>query len=1496
MLNVKGYMSILFTVLLVLQSVVVPTSFTANADKAIAAERTLKLGAMTDEWTKTIAPGAEQHTLSIQSARGPQEAYVMLVDSESSDLSIQAGIPNGKGFGMQTVRSQALAVSKPGHTVIGAFNGDFYNTSTGIPTGAVVMDGKILKSGNKESFGVDKDGKAMIGYPSPSFQLILNGKSIHINSLNGTRESNHLVLYSPERKSTETNAVGTEVVLKDIQGDVQAGRTATATVEKIIVGVGNEPVPEGKLVLSGHGTSEELLKSLQEGQQIELGSKFAAGWENVKESIAGNYLLVKDSKKTDLPSNSFTSVTAPRTAVGIKEDGSVFFTVVDGRQPGFSEGITVFELQDLMFDLGAVQALNLDGGGSSTFAARQPGESGLSVVNSPSDGFERSVANSLFVVSSAQPSELSQLAVLPDRLLTLAGSSHQFDAKGMDASYQTAEMLAAAEWTLSDSKIGTISKSGLFTAGKESAQGQVISTSGTAQGTSKITVVDTLTQIKLAQDTLTVKRGEEIEIFADTRLNGKKVMADPSSLTWKIEGSIGKIENGVFTASKESGQGSITVSYGEVSDTMNVRVGKMPVILEDFEENFSKWTFTGARYNSIAIRQTTYPEPARFGNHSLQLDYDFTGQIGTSGAYAHPREPIAIDDYPESIGMWVYGDGKGHWLRAQLRDGNNSAFPIDFAAAMNWTGWKYVEAKVPSGKPMPLKMDMPVRLMETNNNNKNAGTIYVDNIRAVYGETNDDLVNPEISELTPAENSVVKNKPFTISAVLTDEQTGIHAERSIMLLDGKEVPASYNEKTGVLSYTPQDDLLDGYHSISVIARDNFGNETVKSWDFEVDTGEAGFKMTAAHKPYVGNNYKIQLQLSQIQKTDSLKLHLRFDPALAEVAGGTARLNLDKKYIKKNESDGKGNVFIELDNLSSLKELDSLGELELRVKESATGNLAVGLTDGRLKLQGSSHNMTIYHPAVTNEISAHLSLKADRASMEFPSVITVKDEKGKPVAGAEVKLLSDKEYGIVKGNSAAVYADKASTLEKTAVLSKNRAAVILTVEDGWANVSFGEQQGWMKLSDLILSGPQLGKTNAKGELVTQKLTAVPGKVNIQAVKNEQYSYQTEIHVLKHLGTVTPEKVNVTLNGRSNSRSITWMTSPKVKTSVVEFVEEAEYQKNGFDSKKTRSFKGESSHHPMNEGELQAHTVELKGLKPEATYKYRAGDGTNWSVTGTLQADPKGNKPFSFHLMGDTQAPPNQTESGFGIYTELLKKAIAEDPHAAFMLHVGDMVDDGNLYSHWHAFFESMKDPAIGPSMPIVPTVGNHENIGNGVETFKKMFSTPQNGPEEFKGTVYSFDYGNAHFAVLNTETSLEGLKKQAEWLKKDMKKSSKKWKIVMNHRSPYYSNPQGGAGNAREVLPPVYEEIGIDLAISGHDHAYVRTFPMKDGKKADKGTTYLIAGSTGGKFYAATPADFMDVYFDEKTQVYSNVKVDDKGISITAKARDGRVIDSYTITK
>lgn len=161
---------------------------------------------------------------------------------------------------------------------------------------------------------------------------------------------------------------------------------------------------------------------------------------------------------------------ASRTAIGIKADGTVVMLMVDGRQAPYSVGMTMAEVGVAMEALGCVQAVNLDGGGSSTFATQREGESenntsaGLTLRCRPSDGYERKVSNTIMVLSKAQPTGQFDHAVLtPNNEVYTPGSTVQFAAAGVDAAGGRADIPAGAAWTVLSGS-GRIDADGVYTA------------------------------------------------------------------------------------------------------------------------------------------------------------------------------------------------------------------------------------------------------------------------------------------------------------------------------------------------------------------------------------------------------------------------------------------------------------------------------------------------------------------------------------------------------------------------------------------------------------------------------------------------------------------------------------------------------------------------------------------------------------------------------------------------------------------------------------------------------------------------------------------------------------------------------------------------------------------------------------------------------------------------------------------------------------------------
>jgi hypothetical protein len=275
-----------------------------------------------------------------------------------------------------------------------AVNGDFYGLETGQPLGGVVVGGELQRSPNPahHQFVVSADGTLSartLGWSGRIESTDL--EPLTLDSVNTVRGADQLVLYSPSYgASTGTNRFGVEIaaVVEQPEGRLQVGQTAVLRIRDYREDAGDTPVPADGVVLSGHGRGAEALQDLwRRVQEGVAGRQLLLRLETdppASVSIGGTPILVRDGKRWAGPgADSFGGDRHPRTLVGWTAAGEVLLVTVDGRQPGTSVGMTLGEAGDLMIALGATEAINLDGGGSTTFVVRG------AVANRPSDRLVR---------------------------------------------------------------------------------------------------------------------------------------------------------------------------------------------------------------------------------------------------------------------------------------------------------------------------------------------------------------------------------------------------------------------------------------------------------------------------------------------------------------------------------------------------------------------------------------------------------------------------------------------------------------------------------------------------------------------------------------------------------------------------------------------------------------------------------------------------------------------------------------------------------------------------------------------------------------------------------------------------------------------------------------------------------------------------------------------------------------------------------------------------
>jgi hypothetical protein len=598
---------------------------------------------------------------------GPWHLHVLEIDLSQDWVHLETIKAADRLSAYEKTSSMAGRSDAETHRVVGAINGDFY-ASGGVPIGAQVS-----------YFG----------------------------------------------STTQTNYWGTEITGDYLGGQPAVNDTisilAVAKDSLVAEGHGDNTIPDNGVVISGHGLACSFLNDhVFVGDTLSLALQLPPVSEAILQLIGGTPRLIRDGSVTvewqnEGTDQSFATDRHPRTAVGFSQDSTkVYFITVDGRQAGYSVGMSLYELADYMLGWGIHQGLNLDGGGSTTMVVRG------ALVNSPSDaGGERTVANALLAISTAPTGPLAILRIDPREAYTLAEAQIQFSAAGFDQYYNpVATDEDSLVWSC-HAALGAIDESGLFTAGNDQISGYVCVTQGSV-GDSALVHITNIAAIELTPDPIILEIGEQQIITPEARDEFDNLIElSATDYQWSTIGDMGEISaDGVFTA-------------GISTD----------VIMDDFSD-LSSWSLTGVLVNMSECHFLAESSVAFSPPSSGKLHYSLTTG-GTSALYLNCSTPIS--GTPDAIGIYVYGDGRGHWLRGEFEDVDEEKFLVDFTQSspgIDWTGaWRYLEvpleeAIVHWGNPSAT-LQFPITwkkiyLVETNDAQKDSGTVFLDDFTASF--------------------------------------------------------------------------------------------------------------------------------------------------------------------------------------------------------------------------------------------------------------------------------------------------------------------------------------------------------------------------------------------------------------------------------------------------------------------------------------------------------------------------------------------------------------------------------------------------------------------------------------------------------------------------------------------------------------------------------------------------------------------------------------------
>lgn len=530
-----------------------------------------------------------ENEISYTSSGYRVETHTLISSANSSVYPIV--LANDTIYGGMTVTEVIAYAESLGYNVVAAINSDFGYWSTKIPCGMVVEDG-IYKSSPEQNNALAylADGTAFTSFMPEVIMTIVNETqdiSLWTDHLNKTRDDDNYYLYSEyfSTVSTRTTNDGTMVRLEYVEedADITLGGELKLVVTDIYKGTDAQEIGEDYLILTATVASglSLILDEFQIGDEVTLTVKCSD--ERLEEAVwvtgGGNILLDEgEIFHSEWWDSSVTGLN-PRTAVGIMEDGTIIYHVIDGRSD-LSYGATMQMLADDLKSMGCVYAINMDGGGSSIMSLKMPSTDTQIIMNVPSDGYQRSVCTYiLFVTDEVSTGTAENFFIDENGIYVMTGAELELDIHATDSSMSTAKLPTDL---VVKASLGTY-YNGIYKAGTTVGVDTISLSSQSvgASSTASIYIVDTVDSITVTEsnsDTAikskTMENGEELALYVSATLNSRAVTLAENSVTYEVIGDIGEIdEDGVFTASGEpNANGSIKVSVGGKSYEIEISI------------------------------------------------------------------------------------------------------------------------------------------------------------------------------------------------------------------------------------------------------------------------------------------------------------------------------------------------------------------------------------------------------------------------------------------------------------------------------------------------------------------------------------------------------------------------------------------------------------------------------------------------------------------------------------------------------------------------------------------------------------------------------------------------------------------------------------------------------------------------------------------------------------------------------------------------------------
>ncbi|MDR2356476.1 MAG: phosphodiester glycosidase family protein [Oscillospiraceae bacterium] len=589
---------------------------------------------------------------------GPGEAYPIIMADDTV-------------YGGMTITQLTQYASEQGYNVLAAMNTDFFSVQTGVPIGVAVENGVYISSpgpAGTSTVSFDEYGGVHFSKGASVTITLTNnggetsaddggetsagnaGKTAVVTNFNKYRHSaGGLYLFSSSFSavSTRTGTPGWFVRFKILDGYPAVSGEMSLMVTDTYESAEAIEIGDGYLVLSADeaGGYAGVRDSFAPGDLVTVTTQCDDEYlRNARWATGGGDIIISGGAITDPETWDKTLLGKhPRTALGVKSDGSILAYVLDGRSSTHSEGATLAALAEEMLRQGCVEAVNLDGGGSSAMSVKLTGDEISALVNKPSDGAERKCSTYLLFVTDLAPDGVPRrLALRNNGVIALPGASFDLEFAASDGGFAP----SAPPYDAAASSSGGLgSVEGVrYTAGPDAGVDTLAlySPSSGAFGSGEVYIIKSPTSLTVTRDggnsgltSLFVRPGENVRLTPSSTYYRRSVTAQPGAYAYVVSGDIGVVDaDGLFVAADiVSSAGTVTVSAGDKTVTVNVEVKGF----DDVSEHWAKEYIYALAAEDIVTGAT----PDSFAPDAPMKRGDFVLMLHR--AAGSPKTPLAPD-------------------------------------------------------------------------------------------------------------------------------------------------------------------------------------------------------------------------------------------------------------------------------------------------------------------------------------------------------------------------------------------------------------------------------------------------------------------------------------------------------------------------------------------------------------------------------------------------------------------------------------------------------------------------------------------------------------------------------------------------------------------------------------------------------------------------------------------------------------------------------------